>query len=121
MIEMFGVPHTEVDLILVNGVSVDFTYLVRDGDRVRETNTRRQLVEVLRRFDLFGSTAPFQRCLRCNGNLQPVSIDLVSAKLRPRTLELYHEFRICADCGRIYWKGSHYERMQRFIQEVVRH
>jgi len=29
-----GVPHTQVDLILVNGRSVDFSYVVRDGDRV---------------------------------------------------------------------------------------
>ncbi len=32
--ESFGVPHTEVDLILVNGEAVDFTYRVRDGDRI---------------------------------------------------------------------------------------
>ena len=32
-IESFGVPHTEVDLILVNGQSVDFAYRVQDGDR----------------------------------------------------------------------------------------
>ncbi|MGH8727899.1 MAG: Mut7-C RNAse domain-containing protein [Burkholderiales bacterium] len=30
--EALGVPHTEVELILVNGVSVDYSYLVRDGD-----------------------------------------------------------------------------------------
>lgn len=34
VIESFGVPHTEVELILVNGVSVDFSYIVRDGDRI---------------------------------------------------------------------------------------
>jgi hypothetical protein len=34
LIEMLGVPHPEVDLILVNGQSVDFDYLVRGGDRV---------------------------------------------------------------------------------------
>ncbi|MGD2112293.1 MAG: Mut7-C RNAse domain-containing protein [Gammaproteobacteria bacterium] len=34
MIESFGVPHTEVDLILVNGASVDFSYIVRAGDRI---------------------------------------------------------------------------------------
>lgn len=33
-IESFGVPHTEVDLVLANGQSVDFAYSVRDGDRV---------------------------------------------------------------------------------------
>jgi hypothetical protein len=34
LIEALGIPHTEIDLILVNGASVDFSYLVRDGDRI---------------------------------------------------------------------------------------
>ena len=34
MIESFGVPHTEVELILANGRSVGFGYLVQDGDRI---------------------------------------------------------------------------------------
>ena len=34
LIERFGVPHTEVDLVLVNGESVGFDYIVRDGDRI---------------------------------------------------------------------------------------
>ncbi len=33
-IEAVGVPHTEVELVLVNGRSVDFSYRLRDGDRV---------------------------------------------------------------------------------------
>ena len=34
MIEALGVPHTEVDLVLANGESVDFSHQVHDGDRV---------------------------------------------------------------------------------------
>jgi uncharacterized protein len=33
-IEALGVPHVEVDLILVNGISVSFSRKLRDGDRV---------------------------------------------------------------------------------------
>jgi uncharacterized protein with PIN domain len=33
-IEAIGVPHTEIDLILVNGKSEKFTYHLKDGDRV---------------------------------------------------------------------------------------
>src|ERR1700730_15977592 len=33
-IESVGVPHTEVDLILVDGRSVDFAHLLRGGERV---------------------------------------------------------------------------------------
>jgi len=34
MIEACGVPHTEVDLIIANGRSVDFSYLVNGGERI---------------------------------------------------------------------------------------
>jgi len=34
IIESCGVPHTQVDLILVNGKSVDFSYIAKDGDRI---------------------------------------------------------------------------------------
>lgn len=34
VIEALGVPHTEVDLVLVNGESVDFSYIVQHGDRI---------------------------------------------------------------------------------------
>lgn len=34
MIEALGVPHTEVEVILVNGESVDFSRPLMDGDRV---------------------------------------------------------------------------------------
>jgi uncharacterized protein with PIN domain len=32
VIESLGVPHTEVDLILANGKSIDFNYIINDGD-----------------------------------------------------------------------------------------
>lgn len=34
MIESFGVPHTEIEIILVDGRSVDFSYIIKNGDRV---------------------------------------------------------------------------------------
>jgi hypothetical protein len=206
MIESLGVPHTEVDLILANGESVDFSYLVQEGDRIsvypvfesiditpvlrvrprplrqtrfvldihlgrlanylrmlgfdalyrndyrdeelarlscdqerilltrdrnllkrravqhgyclRETRPRRQLLEVLERFDLSGSMGAFTRCLRCNGLLEAVSKEVVADRLPPQTREHYQEFHQCASCGQVYWKGSHYQRMQQFIESL---
>jgi uncharacterized protein len=34
MTEALGVPHTEIDVILANGRSVDFGYILQDGDRI---------------------------------------------------------------------------------------
>ena len=207
MVESLGVPHTEVDLILANGDSVDFSYRVRDGDRIsfyprfesidigpilrvrprplpelrfvldvhlgklasflrllgfdslyrrdfedaslvrlsnaerrmlltrdrgllkrsqvtygywiRETSPRLQLIEVVRRFGLWDRLEPFGRCLRCNGAIESIPSDEVASRLLPRTLEHYREFRWCPKCERVYWKGSHHDRMQGFLEEVV--
>ena len=35
MIESFNVPHPEVELILVNGIAVNFSYIVQDGDSIQ--------------------------------------------------------------------------------------
>ncbi len=34
LIESIGVPHTEAELIFVNGKSIDFNYQVQDGDHI---------------------------------------------------------------------------------------
>jgi uncharacterized protein with PIN domain len=93
--------------------------IVTRGYCVRGTNPRQQLAEVLQRFDLLCSIAPFQRCVHCNILLQPTRKELISDRLQPETKQYYDEFCVCPACDRIYWKGSHYRRMQRFIESIV--
>lgn len=207
LIESLGVPHTEVDLILVNGASVDFQYRVQDGDRisvypvfealditplthlrpaplrvvrfvldthlgrlaaylrmlgfdtlyrndyddpalarisaeehrilltcdrrllmhkqithgycVRARRPQAQLLEIVARFDLFGARRPFTRCMHCNGLIQTIAKDAVADRLPPRTRVYYGEFWLCPACGKIYWKGSHYLRMQKLIETLA--
>ena len=205
-IEALGVPHTEVDLILANGQSVDFDYRLQNGDRisvypvfeslditpivhlrpaplrnaafvldahlgrlaaylrmfgfdalyrndfddpelaeisssqhrilltrdrkllmrkqvtrgyyVRERQPRNQLLEVMRRFDLFSSQRPLTRCMHCNGEIEKIDKHSIEHRLQPRTRTFYSEFWRCRDCGKIYWKGSHYQRMQQLISSI---
>jgi len=71
--ELAHISSTEDRILLTRDRGVLMRSIVTYyGYYVRETNPQQQVVEVLRRFDLFGSVAPFQRCLRCNG-LSPVS------------------------------------------------
>jgi len=30
----------------------------------------------------------------------------------------FDEFQRCTGCGQVYWKGSHTERFQEFVQEL---
>jgi uncharacterized protein with PIN domain len=91
---------------------------VTHGYWMRQTQPRKQFLEVLRRFDLFRSVAPFTRCLRCNQLLRPVDKSQIESELPPRVRERHAEFKTCPSCHRIYWKGSHHERMKELILET---
>ena len=92
---------------------------VTHGYCPRSLDSLEQLSEVVRRFDLAAKIVPFHRCLRCNHSLEPVSKEAVLDRLEALTRLYYDEFRICPSCGQIYWKGSHYERMQKVIEELI--
>jgi uncharacterized protein len=92
--------------------------IVTRGYLVRAAQPREQLVEVLRRFILSGSVGPFRRCLECYSLLQVVPKDLIS-HLLPETRKRYDEFHICPGCKRLYWKGSHYQRMAGLIERMI--
>lgn len=206
IIEALGVPHTEVEVILANGRSVDFGYIVGNGDRisvypmfesldirpllklrelplrqprfvldchlgrlarylrhlgfdtlyrndykderlaaisadehrilltrdrdllkrrivshgyfVRNHDPRKQLDEVLDRFDLYADIKPFGRCTRCNGMVAAVDKNSILDQLEPKTLRYYDEFWRCDSCGQVYWEGSHFEKMKLLIAEL---
>lgn len=92
--------------------------LVARGYCVRQDDPHAQIMEIVERFDLRSASAPFTRCLRCNGLLEAVNKTDVIQQLQPDTLQFYNEFHRCTACGQVYWKGSHYQRMQRLLLEL---
>lgn len=207
-IEAIGVPHVEVDLILVNSISVDFSCKLADGDQVsvypqfesiditpvirlrknplrnirfildvhlgkltrslrlcgfdsyfnkdltdpeiielslsekrviltrdkemlknkmvdhgywiRSKHPDEQIIEVLNRFDLKHEVKPFTRCMECNGLLDDAPKEKILDYLLPATSKYFQKFLKCSGCGRIYWEGSHYESMQRYLDSVFK-
>lgn len=210
LIESFGVPHCEVDLILVNGISVGFDYTVKNGDRIsvypvfekydiksitklrgqplRETkfvvdvhlgklarylillgfdtdynrfrddpelaeiskNQNRilltcdrkllmrsiiqrgiiirnsdpfmQVVEVLDRLDLWDDVKPFTRCTVCNSKIVETSddeFDAIFPTLPPNIKSWCKQISKCTGCGKLYWKGSHYDRLVLLVEKIT--
>jgi uncharacterized protein with PIN domain len=207
VIESLGVPHPEIGLLLANGQSIDFTYLVQADDSfqvyplfdlpevdvtslvqppvlvtyqfvldthlgrlatylrmlgidalyrndytdpelaqissttnrvlltrdrellmrsnvtygyyVRNTDPKRQLSELVTRYNLAGQASPFQRCLVCNGLLMPVAKEAILEQLPALVREHHQLFWRCDSCGRLYWEGTHFQRMRAFINEVL--
>jgi uncharacterized protein with PIN domain len=206
VIESLGVPHTEVDLILVNGKSVGFGYLINDGDDIsvypvfesfdisevqhlrpkplrkpkficdvhlgklarylrmmgfdvlyknsfddkeivklslkerrailtrdrgilkrnevthgyfiRSGEVEKQAEEVVRRFDLQKLIKEFTRCLDCNYKLIKIAKAKILGELPPKVASYKNEFFKCPGCSKLYWKGTHHQRMLAFIKKM---
>ncbi|WP_204273651.1 Mut7-C RNAse domain-containing protein [Draconibacterium mangrovi] len=203
-IEAIGIPHTEVDLILIDGVSVDFEALLKGGEQVsvypvfesldisplvrlrplplretrfvvdvnlgklayklrllgfdtlfrnnleddeivqisvaekriiltrdkgvlkhtaathgywvRNSDPQKQLREVVERLQLQNSFRPFSRCSICNGSLTAVDSTEVKGKVPDDTFSMCNEFWKCTGCGQIYWEGTHYRKILKWIE-----
>ena len=213
LIESMGVPHVEVDLILVNGVSVDFNYIVKDGDRIsvypvfesldisgatrlrpsplrdtkfildvhlrklarrmrllgfdtdyeehrdddiladiserenrilltcdrqllmrkivtrgiiiRSRNPEEQIIEVIKRLQLRNFISPFTRCIECNGLISgdisdSPEFESLKNRIPPGVIVWCPEFYRCTSCGKIYWRGSHYDKLKEKVGKIMR-
>ena len=89
---------------------------IEHGRLIRAVMPERQLIEVLDLFGLRGKMRPFSRCLRCNeGILEPVDKERIIERLEPLTIKYYDRFQQCNRCGRIFWAGSHREKMEELL------
>ena len=88
------------------------------GFCLRTKDPHQQLLDVVQRFDLQSQIAPFTRCIACNGILETVQKSEILDQLQPKTRKYFNEFSRCVDCGKIYWQGSHHERMQALVAWV---
>jgi uncharacterized protein with PIN domain len=64
-----------------------------------------------------GRVRPFTRCLHCNWPLTAVSKDEVLDRLPERVAVSYHTFTVCTCCGRVFWPGSHWQRMRAMLAD----
>jgi len=61
----------------------------------------------------------FSRCLICNEPLQIVEDKRMIKDKVPKYTYLTNDvFSICQKCGKIYWKGTHRENMEKRLKEL---
>lgn len=77
-----------------------------------------QLRDVLDRFR--PELRPWTRCTACNGPLRDVPKAEVAHLLEPGTLRTRQTFARCAECGQVYWRGTHHDRLDAIVEEAVR-
>lgn len=92
---------------------------IAHGCYVHALKAEAQLREVAARYGLAGRARPFTLCLSCNLPLQLVDKADVASIVPPQVLERQEQLSRCAGCGRVYWPGSHYERMRAALGELL--
>lgn len=73
----------------------------------------RQLGVVLRDLDLEPREP---RCMACGAELRRVPKQEVEARIPPRTARWKDEYFLCAGCGRLFWQGTHWQRIAEQLQ-----
>jgi uncharacterized protein with PIN domain len=63
-----------------------------------------------------GSLQP--RCPSCNATLGAIADDEVRRRVPPYVYRTHERFRYCARCDQIYWRGSHWEDVERTIDQL---
>lgn len=92
---------------------------VSAGFFVRDRNPLAQLADVAHRYALDLAANRTARCLECNDVLMPVEKREVEARLLEGTRAAFDAFWQCAGCRRVFWRGSHWKRMQQAIAGVA--
>jgi uncharacterized protein len=118
--EIISLSQKERRVILTRDKGILHHRLVTRGYWIRSQYPAEQVGEVIMRFDLRDQINLFFRCSVCNGLLADVRKEEIVHLLKPKTADFYNDFKICCGCQKIYWQGSHYERLIKLIQAFIK-
>ena len=79
---------------------------------VHSDDEAEQLKELEEQYSLSRYSQPFSCCIKCNLPLEKTSRADVKPQIPQRIYQAFAEFYICAGCGRVYWQGSHWQKMK---------
>lgn len=92
--------------------------ILTHGYFLRSQNTYEQLEEIINRYNLLPNIQSFSRCTACNGPIASVEKETITELLEEKTKKYFNEFYQCKSCDKVYWKGSHFDKMEAFIQKL---
>lgn len=58
------------------------------------------------------------RCILCNSIVEEIKKETVKEKVPDRVFNNNEKFWYCKKCKKIYWKGTHYEKMKEKINNL---
>lgn len=85
---------------------------------VRDDDPKYQLNQVVTTMGLNYNYGLFTRCLECNQPLIDLSKDDAQDLVPPYVFRTQSEFKQCSTCKRVYWRGTHWQNMNREIEQL---
>lgn len=87
---------------------------------IKNNNELEQLALIFKNLKLSNLTVSgnTSRCTDCNGKLEVMEKSKITDKVPEGVLERMDNFWRCANCDKIYWEGTHIERLQKFVDEL---
>ncbi len=117
--ETIRLSNTEKYMILTRDLGLLRHGSTRYGYWVRSEDPTLQLEEILSRFELKKRLQPFSRCMSCNGCLEETTLNEVRKNVPPKVKEWCDRFHRCKKCGKVYWKGSHYDKLKEKVKRLI--
>ena len=90
------------------------------GRLLRSLDPEQQFLEIITIYQLQHQLKPFSRCISCNGILTEVEKDSIIDRLLPLTKKYFNKFKQCKGCAKIYWHGSHHNKMTSKMEKILR-
>jgi uncharacterized protein len=88
---------------------------------IRSNDPEEQLRQVIAACGMAkAAIRPFTLCLRCNVPLADLAKEAAAGRVPDYVFSTAGHFAACASCGRVYWKGTHYQNMVRHMVDVCR-
>lgn len=85
---------------------------------VESDQPERQIRQLVHQLDLDTRSQEFSRCLVCNSPLFDVAAETIAHEVPPYVRATQTRFRRCPNCSRIYWRGTHWERMMERLKTL---
>ncbi len=70
-------------------------------------------------FGEFGLRVGEPRCMNCGGELQPVDKERLREQIPPRTYRWLDAYFVCRSCGKLFWHGTQWEKIQRELRRTA--
>lgn len=116
--EIVALAVNENRTVLTRDIGLLKHKLLRYGYWLRSQQPEEQVLEVIRLFSLCDHLRPFTRCMACNGLLAEVPKAAIADRLPEQTRRCFDVFFQCTRCGKLYWKGSHFDNMEERISRI---